>query len=57
MIKKNRQSHNWVQLGKKKKKKRYPSKPANRNNQGYLAKLANRVIDSTKKKDIYLKSW
>jgi hypothetical protein len=44
MIKKNRQSHNHVQLEKKK----YPAKPTSRNNQGYIVKLASRVIDSIK---------
>jgi hypothetical protein len=37
MIKKNRRSHNRVQLEGKKK---YPAKPANRDNQGYFVKLA-----------------
>jgi hypothetical protein len=51
MIKK-RQSHNQVQLEKKKK---YPNKPVN---QGYLIKLANRVIDSTKFNNlVFLKKY
>jgi hypothetical protein len=44
MIKKNKQSYNRVQL----EIKRYPAKPVNRDNQGYLSKLANQVIEFTK---------
>ena len=44
MIKKNRQSYNRVQL----EIKRYPAKLVNRDNQGYLSKLANQVIEFTK---------
>jgi len=43
MIKKNTRSHNRVQL-----KNKYPAKPVNRGNQGYLAKLTNRVVNSKK---------
>jgi len=41
--KKNRRSHNQVQLEEKK----YPTKPANIDNQGYLAKVTNQIIEST----------
>jgi hypothetical protein len=45
MIKKNKRSHNQVQL---KKQKKHPAKLMNRGKQGYFAKLVNRVVDFTK---------
>jgi hypothetical protein len=43
--KKNKRSHNQVQL---KKQKKHPAKLMNRGKQGYFAKLVNRVVDFTK---------
>ena len=39
---------------KKKKKKKNSAKPTNWGNQGYLAKLANQIIDSTKFNNLVL---